>query len=72
MIDVGRHDKLRHSNNPALLPSGIRRKGAKLAWGIAHESSESAEETMDDEAELCEEAEEWKRTSFHARNSSIQ
>lgn len=45
-------------HNLALLPSGRRRKGAKRARGSAHEGSESAEETMEDEIELCDNSEE--------------
>ncbi|KAL1528519.1 hypothetical protein AB1Y20_009862 [Prymnesium parvum] len=39
----------RHRDNPALLPTGRRRKGAKRARGAATEGTESADEVMEDE-----------------------
>lgn len=53
----GRHKHaclMRHRDKP-LLPPGRCRKGAKRARGSANEGSERAEETMEDEAEHCEE-----------------
>lgn len=48
-----------HMDNPALVPSGRRLKGAKHARGSANnEGSESVDETKEDEAELCENSEE--------------
>lgn len=47
-----------HMDNPALVPSSRRRKGAKHARVSANAGSESVDETKEDEPELCKNAEE--------------